>query len=461
MKIFRYWSVWTGLIALVVIGLASGTFYYTMGNPGPVARADDGVTKVTAVPVKTIHPQRGLERLSTQPGSIQAYETVRLFAKVPGFMKKQNVDIGDRVKAGQVLAILDVPELETQLKRGNAILAQARSRVVQMKARVNSVTAEHDASNAAVTQAEATAKSSAAWVRFRQKQHLRMKELFALKSIDERLVDESKERYEASIESELSSKAAILTSKAQVVAFAAKIESAQSDVAFAEAEVEVAEAELEKYSVQLGFASIKAPFDGVIAQRSFSPGDFIRSANEGSGHEPILTVHRTDLMRVVVQIPDRDVPFTEPGDPAMVTVDSLGGKKLTGKISRVAKSEDPLTRLMHVEIDLPNPDGKICHGMYGKVSIVLDKSPDQLAIPSSCLVGRAENGKGAVYVVRDKCARLVKVQLGIDNGIQVGILNGLEPGAEVILQPGSAVSDGLQVNPTCDEMADRKTAMNP
>jgi len=458
MKMFRYWSVWTGLIALAVVGLVSGTLYFNMGHTAPAARADDGAAKAVVVPVKIVHPQKGLERLSTQPGSIQAYESVRLFAKVPGFMKKQNVDIGDRVKAGQVLAVLDVPELESQVKRGKAVLAQARSRVIQMKARVNSVTAEHEASSAAVTQAEATAKSSAAWVRFRQKQHVRMKELFALKSIDERLVDESKERYEASVESELSSKAAILTTKAHVVAFVAKIESAQSDVAFAEAEVEVAQAELEKYTVQLGFATIKAPFDGVVAHRSSFPGDFIRSANEGSGHEPILTVHRTDLMRVVVQIPDRDVPFAEPGDPAMVAIDSLGGKKLAGKISRIAKSEDPQTRLMHIEIDLPNPDGKICHGMYGKVTIVLDKSADQLAIPSACLVGKAENGKGAVYVVRDKHARLVKIQLGIDNGVQVGILSGLDAGAEVILQPGSAVSDGSLVNATCDEVVDRKTA---
>jgi len=456
MKMFQSWSVWTGLLVLAVVGLASAAFYFNTGHSAPIVRANDSTSHKVIVPVKVIHPKKGLERLSTQPGSIQAYESVRLYAKVAGFLKKQNVDIGDRVKAGQTLAVLDAPELETQVKRGKAVLTQARSRVVQMKARVNSVSAEHEASKAAVTQAEATAKSSAAWVRFRQKQHIRMKELFALKSIDERLVDESKERYEASIESELSSKAAILTTKAHVVAFAAKIESAQSDVAFAEAEVDVAEAELEKFTVQLGFATIKAPFDGVVAHRSSFPGDFIRSANEGSGHEPILTVHRTDLMRVVVQVPDRDVPFAEPGDPAMVAIDSLGGKKIPGKISRIAKSEDPLTRLMHIEIDLPNPDGKICHGMYGKVTIVLDRSSDQLAIPSACLVGRAENGIGAVYVVRDKHARLAKVHLGIDNGVQVGIINGLDAGAEVILQPGSAVSEGSLVNPTCDEVMDRK-----
>lgn len=455
MKTLRYWAAWT---VLIVLGAAGGAvLYFKKPAPPPVALADEGAPKAIVVPVKVIHPRKGLERRSTQPGSIQAYESVRLFAKVPGFLKKQAVDIGDRVKAGQVLAVLDVPELETQVRRGQAVLAQARSRVVQMKARVSSATAELEAAKAAVTQAEATEKSSVAWVRFRDKQLQRMRELFALKSIDERLVDESKERYEASVQTAEAARATILTNKAHVIAYGAKVESAAADIAFAEAEVDVAQAELERYTVQLQFATIKAPFDGVITHRSSVPGDFVRSANEGGLHEPILTVQRTDLMRVVVQIPDRDVPFAEPGDPAMVAIDSLGGKEIPGKISRVARSEDPQTRLMHVEIDLPNPTGKICHGMYGRVTIVLDKSTDQLSIPSSCLVGKAQNGRGSIFVVRDNTAVLTKVQIGIDNGIEVGIVGGLDADADVILQPGSAVSDGTVVKPTSDDSDDRLT----
>ncbi len=445
MRYFRYWSIWTGLLVLAVLGTVSGTVYFNKGHSGTAARADESTTKQVLVPVKVVHPHKGLERLSTQPGTIQAYESVRLFAKVPGFLKKQNVDIGDRVKAGQVLAVLDVPELETQVKRGKAVLAQARSRVVQMKARVNSVSAEQDAAKAAVTQAEATAKSSAAWVRFRQKQHTRLKELFELKSIDERLVDESKERFEASIETERSAQAAILTTKAHVVAFGAKVEAAQADVALADAEVEVAQAELDKYTVQLGFATITAPFDGVITHRTSFPGDFVRSANEGGSHEPILTVQRTDKMRVIVQVPDRDVPFVDPGDAAIVEIDALVGQKFPAKVSRISRSEDAQTRLMRIEIDLLNPTGNICHGMYGKVVIVLDNQPDRYSIPSSCLVGSAENGAGEVYVIRDNRAQLVKVLLGIDNGLRVAVVQGLRAEDEVIFQPGSELCNGVAV----------------
>jgi RND family efflux transporter MFP subunit len=439
---------WTGIIVLgvgVLIGLIA---FARMGRTPPEAQAQEGKPAATVLPVKVIHPQKGIERISSQPGSIQAYESVRLYAKVPGFLKWQKVDIGDRVGVGEKLAVVDVPEIETQVERTRAIHKQAQKRVKQMEARVRSAKADLEATQAAVTQAEATQKSSAAWVRFRSKQLQRMTDLFVLKSIEERLVDESKERYEASIETELAAQASILTSKARVAAAASKVEIAEADVSVAEAEVDVAKAGLDKYKTQLGFATITAPFDGVVTQRASFVGDFVRSANEGPSQEPLLTVQRTDKMRVVVQLPDRDVPFADPGDPAEIEIDALGDSKVAGKISRIAKAEDAQTRVMRIEIDVPNPKGNICHGMYGKVIITLNKSPDQLSIPSACLVGRAGNGKGAVYVVRDGHAHLVSLRLGIDNGIRVGVLSGLALDDSVILQPGNTLTEGSNVNPT-------------
>jgi len=399
-------------------------------------------------------PKKGLlDRLSTQPGSIQAYESIRLFAKVPGFLKRQHhangapVDIGDRVKKGDVLAVVDIPELEAQLKRNTAAVKQANSRVTQMKARVNSAKADLDAVKAAVTRAEASERSSAAWVRYRTLEYERMKDLAELKSIEIRRVDESKEHLEASIETELSSKETITATKANVVASQAKIEHAQADVEEAEAEIDVAKAELEKVQVQVAYATIVAPFDGVITQRRFFPGDYIRSANEG-GNEPLLTIDRTDLFRVVVQIPDRDVPFADPGDTAYVLIDALPGRKLPAKVSRIASYEDPQTRTMRVEIDLPNPTGKIRQCMYGQVTIVLDQEKDLNSIPSSCVVAKLDDGKGTVFVVRDGLAHQVTVRLGADNGLRVAVLEGLTGDDEVILHPGNAISDGVEVAAT-------------
>ena len=400
------------------------------------------------IPVKVVHPKKGLlERLTTQPGSIQSYEAVRLFAKVPGFLKWQKVDIGDKVKRGQVLAVVDVPELVTQKRRADSGVKQSRARVATMVARVKSAKADLIAAKAAVTQTEAAAKSAAAWVRFRGLQFHRMEALFAGRNIEEKLVDENKERYEASIETELSAKEAITTSKAKVQASEARIEQAEADVAEAEAEVEVAQAEVEKAQVMIAFATLTAPFDGVVTRRSFYEGDYIRSANEGA-NEPLLTVERTDLMRVIVQIPDRDVPFADPGDTAYIQIDALPGRKLPAKISRIASQEDPQTRLMRVEIDLPNPTGKICNGMYGQVTIVLEQERDKISVPSFCVTGKRDEGRGLVYVVRDGIAHQVSVRLGSDNGLRVAILEGLAREDEVVLNPSNSLTEGSEVAPT-------------
>src|SRR5262249_14729183 len=153
----------------------------------------------------------------------------------------------------------------------------------------------------------------------------------------------------------------------------AKIELGDADVEEALAVVKVAEAERQKTEEQLKYATLRAPFDGVISQRSVFAKHFIRAATLSSTQPPLLTVERIDTMRIVVMVPDRDIPYTDVGDEATVEIDAMPGKVFKATIARIASSEDAQTRLMRVEIDLPNPTGKICQGMYGKVTIVLDK----------------------------------------------------------------------------------------
>jgi RND family efflux transporter MFP subunit len=273
-----------------------------------------------------------------------------------------------------------------------------------------------------------------------------MKELFETKSIDERLVDEKTEQQDAALEAKIAASEAVNSAEAKVKSMDAKVKQAVADALEAEAQVKVATAELEKAQVLVDFATIKAPFDGVITQRNFFPKDFVRAAHEGG--TPLLTVQRTDLFRVVVQIPDRDVPYCDPGDPAFVSIDALPGEELPAKVSRIASSEDPDTRLMHVEVDLPNPSAKIRNGMYGQVRIILQKS-STLAIPSNCLVDKTQDVKGYVkgyvYVVRDGHAHRKPVTVAADNGVQIGILGDLTEKDEVIVHPDGDVSDGTPV----------------
>jgi RND family efflux transporter MFP subunit len=386
-----------------------------------------------------------IDRTTVQPGSVQAFESVDLHAGVSGYLKTLSVDIGDHVKKGVVLAKVDVPELEKQVQRYAALVEQADAKVVQMRARALSARAEWAAAKAAVPRAEALLKSKTAELKYRQLQLQRMRELASSKSIEDKLVDEATAHRDSVHEAEIAAQEGVTSANATEAAMEAKIQAADADVQVAQAEVKVAHAELDRANVYIDFSRIVAPFDGVVTRRTAFPHDFVRAANEGGSQLPLLTVQRTDLMRVAVQIPDRDVPYCDPGDPAFVEIDALPGKRLPAKVSRIASSEDPDTRLMHVEIDLPNPTGKICHGMYGKVTIVLDQS-NSPSIPSGCLVGRAQDGKGQVFVVRDGKAHLVHVTLGLDDGLQVAVLTGLKADDVVVYRPPSNLADGMTVN---------------
>jgi HlyD family secretion protein len=283
---------------------------------------------------------------------------------------------------------------------------------------------------------------------FREKQLHRMQDLFATRSVEERLVDEYQEQAEAAVEAERAARAAIVSTQAQVTAQKAKIRQAEADVVDAQAAVKVAEAELELAEVMEKFATITSPYDGVITHRTFCRGDFIRAATAGSPQLPLLTVERTDMMRVVVQVPDRDVPYTNPGAPAFVEIDALPEthlKKIQGQVARIAAAEDPQTRLMRVEIDLPNTDGRLRQGMYGKVRIVLENSPSVLSLPTSCLMAKSERGKAAVFVIRDGHARRTPVEAGADNGVRVAILSGIKAEDEIVLNPSASLLDNATV----------------
>jgi RND family efflux transporter MFP subunit len=146
-----------------------------------------------------------------------------------------------------------------------------------------------------------------------------------------------------------------------------------------------------------------------------------------------------------VQIPDRDARYADKEDRAFVELDALPREKFEGKISVIADSEDPQTRLMRVEIHLENKDGKIRSGMFGQVRIILDKSNDPMTIPASCLAGALGNNRGKVFVLRDGKAVAVTVELGSNNGTRLGIRSGLTLEDRVITNPGRNLQDGAEV----------------
>jgi RND family efflux transporter MFP subunit len=448
------------LVVAVITGAGAGTGYFCFRGRAAAeisqpAQATSAKAE-SAVPVKVVTPRPGgIDRLCRQPGSVEPFEAADLYSKVSGYLAEQSVDIGYPVRAGQILARISVPEYEKQVQEDTANVARVEARVEQMRAAITTAEADLGATAAEISLAIAEEKSKASFRAYREKQRDRIKDLVSTNSIEAKLADENEDQYQAAVASDLAAAQSIVAARQKEAAARARVAQARADLRYAEAEVATAKSRLEKSKVMLDYTIIRSPYTGVVTQRNFNPGDFIRSADAGYAkgeRVPVLSVERTDLMRVVVQVPERDVPFVDCGDPAEVEVDALPGVvfKTRGSdkvvVSRLAASEDPQTRMMRTEVHVKNPDGKLRRGMFGRVTLILQVgAPGEFRIPSAALCGKADGGNAVVRVARaGKCA-VVPVRIGSDSGSEVEVRSGLTADDRVIVQASAPISEGTAV----------------
>jgi len=441
--------------SILTLIIASGGYYYwEHGHSGTAVHAGGGSgekgsgrnRRPAGLPVEVAHPRaKGIERTTTQAGSVHAFEHASLYAKVSGYLKVQNVDIGDRVKLGQLLVVIEDPEVDKAVEQNVAALDQSKARVKVAEAKIRSASADKDAADALIKQSETEVAAKVSNHVLQEKQLARIRGLVERNAVEAKLQDEQQDRLDVSMSDLGMARAAVLTSRAQAMAKAALIESAQADLVEARANVGIAEANLGKAKVMQEYTRITSPYDGVVTVRSFHRGDFVRAATEGGG-VPVMAVARTDMVRVVLPVPDVDVPFVDKGDPAILQIVALPGMTFRGVVSRFSETEDPESRNMRTEVDLPNPDGKLREGMYGRMTLMLQAAaPNSLTIPSSGLLDQTGKGDGSVYVVRDGKARKIPVRVGNDNGVESEILSGLKPKDEVIVRYNGSLGEGVPV----------------
>lgn len=446
------------VLALVLAGGGAGGGWYAFGRDrtATTGATSDGPKPAMTVTAEVVPPKPGgIDRVCTQPGTVETTASADLYAKVSGYLVEQNVDIGTRVKQGDVLARLSIPEAEKQLQKDAADVRRVEAKLGQATAAIVTAEAELRAATATVALAQAEQKSKMSYRAYRAKQRDRLRALLAQQAIDAKLVDEQEDQYEAALAAESAAGEAVNTAKQKEAAATAKVEQAKADQKLADAEIAVAKAHHERSAVLVDYAVIKSPYTGVVTKRNFHPGEFIKSADVGGERVPLLSVERTDVMRLVVQVPDRDVPYVSAGDPASVAIDALPGAKFLAPgggalvVSRSAESEDVRSRSMRTEVDLGNPNGQIRRGMYGKVTLRLQTgATGAVRVPSAALVGKAEGGKATLRVVRGDTIHTVPVTYGTDTGVEVEILSGFAAGDRVVVRTSAPVADGGTVTTT-------------
>ena len=365
-----------------------------------IARAAEGPV------VKTVSPQKiTIRRTSSQPATARAWHEAELFAKVAGYASKVTADIGDAVKAGQTLMLIDVPEIIKTYERQQAELSLLEYKREQFQASVGVARAELGAL---------------------QSEYNRVQALIKTKAVTQRVGDETKSRYESA--------------KARLVVAEAEVKSAASSVM-------VGRKTLEETEVMMQYASLKAPFAGVVTQRSVDPGDLVRNeVSSERSREPLFTVSKIDVLRVTVPVPERDAVWVKKGDTAKMEFPAIPGEPLKNVVARRSGRLDPKTRTMAVEVDIPNANGRLIPGMYCKVEIIMQEKL-ALVVPSEAVRFDLTGGESIVYVVKDdNSISHVPVKIGIDDGHNIEILSGLSGGEQVVMGMLGRLKDGQEVS---------------
>ena len=268
-----------------------------------------------------------------QPAFVEAFEQTSIFSKVSGFIKKFDVDIGDKVKEGQVLCEIIVPELEqehqqklAQTRLDGNMVKQAEQLVNLAQTKINMAIAEQKEAEANV------GKYQAEVVRW-ESELKRMTEMAAERVIDKQSLDETRKEFESSKSARDASQAAAAARQAAKLFAEADMRKAEIDVETAKSKVEVSEAEERRLAALLEYTKITAPYDGVVTVRNANTGDYVESVSgdkTASGHVPMFVVARTDLARIFVDIPEEHARCVEVGTKAVVCAEALSGQEILG-----------------------------------------------------------------------------------------------------------------------------------
>ncbi|MGE0758915.1 MAG: efflux RND transporter periplasmic adaptor subunit [Pirellulaceae bacterium] len=406
----------------------------------PALSADGAVERVTAAPPE----RKTMQLFTTQPGRIEAFESAPLFPKLAGYVESVLVDIGDAVKKDQVLLQLAIPELHDELEQREALVAQAEAEIQQAEAAAAAAEAAVHSAQARVAQAEAsTGRTEAEYARW-QSEHARIKDLAERGSVTPKLVDETLSQFRAAEAARVEVGAHVESARAGAQEAQARLATSRADIVAARAKLRVAQANRSQARTMLQYTTLRAPFAGVVTQRGVDTGHYVQPG--GGQTTPLLTVERTDRLRVSVDVPELESPRVDAGsqaDTATIRVQALRNRSWDAKVARTGWSLDAVNRSLRTEFDVPNDEGLLRPGLYATVKILLERRAEVLTLPVTAVI--IEGSQASCCVVDS--GRIVRqpITLGLRSGDEVEITSGLEPAQVVVLARAEALRPGQAV----------------
>jgi RND family efflux transporter MFP subunit len=348
------------------------------------AAAPPRVSVVVAQPM-------GADVARVLPGNGLPLLEASIYARTTGYLKRRLVDIGDRVKEGQLLAEISAPDIDDQLEQARANVSQAQASLKVDQAKV------------------VLAKTILARYQSIQKENAG--------AISQQQIDEQE----------------------------AALQTTTASVEYAQSTFKVNEALVRRFTDLRDFQKITAPFPGVITARNVDPGDLI-PADTPSTTKELFHLMRTDILRVFVYVPQVFATGIKVGQVASVYQRDDPAKQFPGKVTRTADALDANTRTLLVQVDVPNPDNVLRPGMYLQVRFVFDRDPQAVMIPAAALATRTGAPRVAVLDGQNR-VQYRTVQLGRDFGAEIAVIAGLNPGETIVVHPGDDLPEGTTIEP--------------
>lgn len=374
--------------------------------PAKTAKADpheDASLRPVAV---VLAKRRPVVNSLTLSGAFRPYQQVDVHAKVAGFIRKIYVDVGDHVKAGQVLAVLEVPELSAQVAGAKADIQRHQEAVRRSESEIQRAESTHAAYHAAYSRLKQASESRPG--------------LIAEQELDDSMAKDKET--------------------------AAQIESARAALAESQSQLVSARTDLDRLSALEAYSHITAPFAGVVTKRYADTGALIQAGTASETQSmPVVQLAEWSRLRLVVPVPESAVPQLQLGSTVRVHVSAMN-RDFEGRVARFADALNDETRTMHTEIDVENSDGTLKEGMYAEARIVLKQRNDALTIPIQAL---ERNNSGGTVLIVDAQGRVEEreVKMGAESSDRVEILAGLEENDRVVIGNRGEFRAGEKVRP--------------
>jgi RND family efflux transporter MFP subunit len=340
------------------------------------------------------------------------FQEIDVFAKEAGFVSKLYVDYGSHVKQGQLIATLEIPELQALLQEDRASITSMEDQVTDAQHELSRIEAQHKVLHLQFERLNNVATSKPG--------------LVAQQEVDD--------------------------AQGKDLAAESQVEAGKSRLQVAKSQLAVAQSKLAHDQALYDYSKITAPFDGIVTQRYANLGALVQAGtNSNTQATPLVRLSEEDLFRLVIPVPESYVRYVKVGDPVTVRVPSLN-RDFPGKVARFSIDVGDATRTMHTEVDVANPQRVLIPGVYAEATLALDRRGDALVLPLQAINQEGDHAS-VLLVDQNNKIQSRSISLGIQTANDAEVVSGLAEGDQVVISDRSGLRAGESVYPKITEAA--------